>query len=236
MLRALRPFLDAEWVDGVWGELEWVGNQLGAVRDLDVLSRRLHSAADELDGGDAVVATTLLWPLSVERDAARADLLEVLGSDRYRELVATLRQASASPPLCRDDLSIQRLAAKEFRRLRKRGDISSLLSNAALHKRRIRVKRVRYAAELAAMTDGSRDIRKFIRAAEQAQETLGAHHDAVVARRRLRDLSRVSGRADSGLVAGRLIEREQQRIDNAREQIPAVWERLRTQGERAWGD
>ena len=234
MLRAVRPLLDAEWVDRVRRELEWIGDQLGAVRDLDVLSRRLRSAADQLDGGDAVVATTLLGPLSVEREAARSNLLDTLESDRYRELLKTLRKASASPALRRDDLSIEQLAAKEFRRMRKRREISPLLTNAALHKRRIRIKRARYVAELAAMADRSRDLRRFVQTAKDAQDVLGAHHDAVVARRRLRELARVSGRADVGLVAGRLIEREQREIDDARKQLPAAWKRLRKRGDRVW--
>ena len=118
--------------------------------------------------------------------------------------------------------------------MRNRGDVSLLLSNAALHKRRVRVKRARYAAELAAMTDGSRKLRRYVRAAEDVQEVLGAHHDAVVARRRIRELARVSGRADVGLVAGRLIEREQSEIDDARKQLPAAWKRLRKRGDRVW--
>jgi CHAD domain-containing protein len=234
ILRAVRPLLDAEWVDRVREELEWIGDQLGTVRDLDVLSSRLRSAAAQLDGGDAVVATTLLGPLSADRDAARTSLLDSLESDRYQKLLGTLRQASASAPVRRDDLSIERLAAKEFRRVRNRGDVSLLLSNAALHKRRVRVKRARYAAELAAMSGGSRDLKRYVRATKEVQEVLGAHHDAVVARRRLRELARVSGRADVGVVAGRLIEREQRQIDDARKRVPVAWKRLRKRGDRVW--
>ena len=234
ILRAVRPLLDAEWVDRVRQDLEWIGDQLGAVRDLDVLSRRLRSAADQLDGGDAVVATTLLGPLSADQAAARTNLLDALESDRYRQLLVTLREASVSAPLRQDDLSIERLAAKEFRRMRNRGDGSLLLSNAALHRRRVRVRRARYAAELAATTGGSRDLKRYVRAAEDVQEVLGAHHDAVVARRRLRELARVSGRADVGLVAGRLIEREQRQIDDARKLVPVAWKRLRKRGDRVW--
>ncbi len=234
MLRAARPLLDTDWVEDTRAELEWIGGRLGTVRDLDVLTARLRSEVDRLDGGDAVVATTLLRPLSVDHRDARTLLLDALESDRYHKLLRTLRQASASPPLARDDIPLERIAAKEFRRLRKRGDISPQLSNAGLHKRRIRIKRARYAAELAALHGGGRKTKKFIRAAKDAQDVLGAHHDAVVARQRLRDLSRLAGRPDTGLVAGRLIEREQRRIDRAREEIPDAWNELCQRGERAW--
>jgi CHAD domain-containing protein len=235
-LRALRPLLDADWVDGLRRELEWIGDQLGSARDLDVLARRLRADADGLDDGDAVVATTLLRPLSDEQETARTELAEALESERYRKLLRTLRQASASPPLERDDVSLHRLAAKEFRRLCKRGDISPHSSSAALHKRRIRIKRARYTAELAVKAGAGREVEKFVRAAKDAQDVFGAHHDAVLARQRLRELSRVSGRADVGLVAGRLIGRQQRRIERARGEIPEAWERLCRRGKRAWRD
>ena len=123
--RAVRPGTRSRMGGRGRRELEWIGDQLGAVRDLDVLSRR-RSDADQLDGGDAVVATSLLRPLSVEQEVVRTNLLDALEWDRYRNLFETLRRASAHPPVQRDDVSIDRLAAKEFKRLRKRGDISPL--------------------------------------------------------------------------------------------------------------
>ena len=235
-LRALRPLLDADWVNGVRRELEWIGDQLGSAARSRRPSSRLRAAADQLDDGDAVVATTLLRPLSVERETARTQLIEALESDRYRQLLRTLRQRFRAPPLrvtmCRCNGSPPRSFAGCASVETSRRD----LSNAALHKRRIRIKRARYAAELAAKAGGSRDLSRFVRAAADAQDVFGAHHDAVVARQRLRELSRVSGRADAGLVAGRLLEREQRRIEAEREQIPEAWKNVCRSGERAWGN
>lgn len=59
-------------------------------------------------------------------------------------------------------------------------------------------------------------------------------HDAVVARRRLRELSAAAGRADAGLVAGRLTELQHARIERARAELPRVWTQLRRRGDRAW--
>lgn len=231
-LRTVRPLLDRDWTDRMRRELAWIGDSLGEVRDLDVLLARLEEEANRLDGGDAVVAVALLRPLATRRDDARAELLGTLGSPDFAALVRELRGASANPPLVRADLSFDELAAKEFRRLRKRGGIRPTLSNAGLHQRRIRIKRARYAAELAESPSGK--LRKFIRAAKAAQDTLGEHHDAVVARRELRRLARLSARADVGLVAGRLIEREQRRIDAGREAAPSLWDELVKRGRRAW--
>ena len=44
------------------------------------------------------------------------------------------------------------------------------------------------------MGGGSRDVTNFVRATKDARDVLGAHHDPVVARQRLRELARVSGR------------------------------------------
>jgi CHAD domain-containing protein len=195
-LRTVRPLLDRAWTDRMRRDLAWVGDSLGRVRDLDVLLARLEEEANRLDGGDAVVAAALLRPLAARRGDARAQLVGELASPDFEALVQELRRASATPPLVREDVSVEELAAKEFHRLRKRGAISPGLSNAGLHKRRIRIKRARYAAELVASPRSK--LRKFIRAAKTAQDTLGEHHDAVVARRELRRLARLSERADVG--------------------------------------
>jgi CHAD domain-containing protein len=231
-LRTLRPLLDPDWTVLRRRELAWIGDRLGAVRDLDVLSARLEMEANELDGGDAVLVAALLRPLSARRESARNELLEALDSDAYSALLEELRDAMVNPPLQRRDRSVEKLAAKEFRRLRKRGPIEPMLSNAGLHRRRIRVKRARYAAELIETPNDK--VRAFIRSAKAAQDVLGEHHDAVAARRELRKLSRLSERADVGLVAGRLIERERRRMDVARDEAPALWKRLMKRGNRAW--
>ena len=75
---------------------------------------------------------------------------------------------------------------------------------------RIQGKRARYAAELAAPAEGKR-VGRFVDAARELQDVLGEHQDAVVAVRQLRELARVADRTDTALVAGRLIEREEER-------------------------
>jgi CHAD domain-containing protein len=233
ILRATRRMLDPDWVLFVRGELAWVGDLLGAVRELDVLGATLSEDASMLSGGDAVVAPSLLQPLGVERAAALGQMAEGLESTRFERLLVTLESASAEPPWNGREQRLERVAAKEFRRLRKRARLNPEASNAALHKGRIRVKRARYAAELAVDARGKRAA-KFISAAKNLQDLLGEHQDAVIARRRLRDLSLASKRPDTSLAAGRLIERQEQRMHDARKRLPASWKRLEKRGRRAW--
>jgi CHAD domain-containing protein len=88
----------------------------------------------------------------------------------------------------------------------------------AMHKLRIAGKRVRYAAELAALPKDRRG-QAFIRAAKDLQDVLGAHQDAVVAEERIRAIA-VGAGPGVALVAGRLVEQEVRRRACAREELP----------------
>jgi CHAD domain-containing protein len=176
-------------------------------------------------------AHQLLRPLEAERREERARLLECLDEQRYRRLLDAVEAAAGAPPTRRSDLEVEELAAKEFRRLRKRSHAVSQ-SDAALHKTRIRTKRVRYAAELAQESRGKRAT-ALIAAAKDLQDVLGEHQDAVVALRRLRDLARVADN-HGAVVAGRLIERQELRRQRAPRELPRAWRRLLRRGRRAW--
>jgi hypothetical protein len=67
------------------------------------------------------------------------------------------------------------------------------------------------------------------------QDAFGEHQDAVVAIRQLRELARRTDRTDAALVAGRLIERQQNRRTRSRDQLPKAWRPVKRRGKRAWG-
>jgi CHAD domain-containing protein len=233
VLRTARPMLDQQWVDSLRSELDWLGGMLGEVRDLDVLSEGLHRDAATLNHGDAATAAALLRRLSTNRRDARQKLLAGLEEPRYRRLLDTLESATTSLPATRDDLTTADLATKEFKKLGKRGALTDSMTSAALHKRRIRIKRARYAAELAEPTVGAK-AQRFIDAAKGLQDTLGEHQDAVVASRRLRVLAQQADSRSAALVAGRLIERQEAHMREARADLASAWKRLRRLGKRAW--
>jgi CHAD domain-containing protein len=233
ILRSARPMLERRWVEELRAELDWIGGRLGAVRDLDVLSQELHAQAETLNGGDAALAAELLRPLRIEREQGRVSLVDALSDERYTRLREMLDAASRSLPTLRDDVQLDELAAREFKRLRKRGKPDPADSNGALHKRRIRAKRVRYAAELIDKSERPKAAR-FVKEAKRFQDLLGDHQDAVVARRHLRRLARTAGRAGAGVAAGRLIQLQEQRIEDARRRLPKAWKRLMKRGRAAW--
>ena len=234
-LRTAKPMLDERWVESLRDELDWLGQMLGAVRDPDVLSAALKHQIEELHGGDAGRSSGLLEPLKSEHDEAHARLVEGLNDERYAKLLAAVEAAAEAPPSRRSDKSLRKLAKKELRRLRKRGtDVPLWLSDEQLHKRRIRVKRARYAAELVEPSVGKKASR-FIDAAKDVQDVLGDHQDAVVAAHRLRLLARQSKTRGAALVAGRLLEQQEQRRSRTRNhELPPAWHRLQKTGKRAW--
>ena len=95
---------------------------------------------------------------------------------RYAALSSVLAAATRALPTTRDDLELERLVEREFRRLRERGKLGRSISNAALHKRRIRVKRARYAAEL--VLERNPRAESFVAEAKRFEDLLGAHQDA----------------------------------------------------------
>jgi CHAD domain-containing protein len=232
VLRTAEPMLDERWVESLRDELDWLGQRLGSVRDLDVLLLHLGSELEDVSAGRPERAHQLLRPLEAERREERARLLECLDEQRYRRLLDAVEAAAGAPPTRRSDLEVEELAAKEFRRLRKRSRDAVSQSDAALHKTRIRTKRVRYAAELAQESRGKRAT-ALIAAAKDLQDVLGEHQDAVVALRRLHDLARVADN-HGAVVAGRLIERQELRKQRARRELPKAWRRLLRRGRRAW--
>jgi CHAD domain-containing protein len=231
VLRTARPMLRRRWADSLRGELDWLGEALGAVRDLDVLAEHVQSEARAL-GADAARAEKLLRPIEAERQTAREALLSALGDPRYYRLLDAVEEAADTPRVRRDDVSVEKLARKEYRRLRKCSRRLSSTSDAGLHRLRIRAKRARYAAELAERSRGG-PASRFIKAAKEVQDVLGEHQDAVVAEKRLRHLAQTAG-TGAALAAGRLIERQELRKRGARDKAPKLLRRLRRRGKRAW--
>lgn len=227
VLRVARPLFDREWVSSLRAELKWLGGELAPVRDLDVL---LADLRDEPDRDVAPVVKAL----ATERRRARAKLTKALTSERYFTLLDELATAADHPPVREIDISLRKVAAREFGRLRRRvAALGPRPTDAALHRARIAAKRARYAAELAEPVAGKR-ARKFVAAAKTFQDVVGAHQDAVTATARIREVRAASANADTAFAAGRLVERQANRRAAARAAVPKAWRRLDRRGRKAW--
>jgi CHAD domain-containing protein len=233
VLRAADSLLVPEWSEPLRGELKWLGGELGPARDLDVLLEHLRGEASQLDG-DEVAFAEVLQHLEAGRAGARERLLAALGSDRYLALLEQLEAAARAPHVRALDAPLDRLAAKEFRRLSKAvRALGPDPSDEELHRVRIRGKRARYAAELAAPAVGKRAGR-FVKRAKAFQDVVGEHQDAAVAEGRLRALVPALTSNEAAIAAGRVVERQHARRREARAALPAAWSKVERSGRRAW--
>lgn len=229
-LRTFLPLLDAAWAQALREELRWLAEPLGSVRDLDVQLERLEREAADL----VADLVPLIETLHARREAARTALREVLTSDRYRTLLDRLLDAVRDPLVT---ARAERSANRELPPLLDRawGPVERL--GAALgpddgveryHVLRIRVKRLRYAAEAIGPALGPAAERhaRLARAAADLQDLLGTMHDDSVTIDEVETI--LAGHPDVRFAraAGRLEERAEAAIGAARERYRRQWKRL----------
>ncbi len=239
-LKALEPPLAPTRVAWLRSELAWIGGLLGAVRDLDVLMRRVGERSDPKPEVRELVPT-IVGVLEEDRRARHLELVDALGSARYVHLVDTLIGASNSPPLADGVIAerrargpLRKAARKAWRRLPravKRLDADP--SDAALHEIRKRAKRARYVAELATGVFGKKADR-MVHRLEDLQDVLGELQDAVMAEDRLTSvgLHRLSDGAAFG--AGVLSCGERGSRLDARHRWRSAWGSARAKRLRRW--
>lgn len=225
IIRATRPVFGAD-LEPLADELKWLAGVLGPVRDLDVLRKHLSDEIADLDQ-DSRLGKPLLDGLARERRARRKQLTAALDSERYLALVevfgTSLERLSPGNP----DVRLRKLAAVEYRKLHAAAEhLSPDLTDEQIHALRIRAKRARYAAELA----GGRRLVAYIDALKCVQDVIGDHQDAVVAEQRIRSVAV----GESGLVAGRLIERERARKRARRAEYPDALRKALRRGRKAF--
>lgn len=240
-LRSLAPELDADWAGTLRDELKWLGAELGAVRDIDVLQARLRHLAGSLPPDDEEAAGSLLGRLTTDRQRAVTRLHRGMASRRYVRLLDRLVEAAEHPRLVVDGSVAARsvlpsLVARPWSRLRRqarqllRRPTSGAPSDDELHALRIRAKRARYAADLAAPVIG-KPARGLVKRLGALQDELGDLHDTVVAEAWLRSAARSRGPA--GVAAGLMIARLQAERAAHRAAWPDAWARV---DEGRWTD
>jgi CHAD domain-containing protein len=234
VLGAVRDMFDLVWVRGLRSELDWLGTALGARRDLDVLRQHLHTELTSLKSGKRTVARDLLARLDAQRARAHAGVVAALDSPRYARLLRRLEEAVQRPRVARQALTLPGVAAGEFKKLRK--TVRALPddpSDQDLHAVRIKLKRARYAAELAQPLAG-RPAERFIKTAKKLQDILGEHQDAVVAEQRLRGLLGADRRPPAKVLSRALAQREGDRRETAKTEFLDGWPKLKRRGRKAW--
>jgi CHAD domain-containing protein/adenylate cyclase class IV len=228
LIRATEPLV-GDRLAALGDDLRRLAGVLGAVRDLDVLLDHLGGEVATLDV-DAAAGHDLLRGLQAERDARRVELLEALDSPGYITLLRDFDEAVARLPPIEPDAGAAGIARHALRKLRGRAEeLGDEPSDADLHRLRIKAKRARYAAELAAL-GGDAAVSRTVDAFKRVQDVIGEHQDAVVCEERLRTVAR----AGTAVAAGRLIERERERKRAMREAYPAALANALREGRKAF--
>ena len=226
-LKVAAPLLDETWSEPLREELAWLGGALGPARDLDVLEAHLRREVEEL-GEDAASAAGILDVVASERAGARGAVVEALSSDRYLALLDRLEHVGA-PELSGQETPLGEIWGDAWKRARNRLDrLDAGSSDDDLHRARIKLKRARYAAELAAPELGKAGAR-FGKSAARMQDVLGVNQDATVAEERLRGWAATG---EGGVGVGLLVQRELDRKAAARALRPVVWKELRRSAKR----
>ncbi len=200
-------------------ELQWVGHELGAVRDLDVQIEGLQQLRAASSWEDAAALRPLIEVIEDERRGERRRLIELMDSDRFEALVArfssTLRlgpPAGAAAPEVH--VYASPILEGRFARVRKDGrKLRPKSPPAEYHALRIRAKRLRYSLEIFGELY-AKPAERMTATLKTLQDMLGEHQDAEVGIERLRAIVARSGRdlpPETLVAIGALMERHRQR-------------------------
>jgi CHAD domain-containing protein len=237
-LRTFQDFLDPDWANELRAELQWLGRELGEVRDIEVMLDRLRNDARALPDAHHEQAEHVVRRLVADWHGARRHIVDALADERFRALRdrliaaagharvtpwAHLRATEALPPVVRKPWKKLRSAVEE---------LDDDPPDAALHEIRIRAKRARYAAEAVAPVFG-KPARRYARAIEAIQTVLGDHQDAVVAAEWLAKTATECDHEEA-FAAGMLAAREAEAARAARAEFPDTWRAARREKLRAW--
>jgi CHAD domain-containing protein len=187
-VRRIRAVLKASRFDDggtLFAELRWFFGELGPLRDLDVLLDRFRGDTDGFGREEMIAFERLLKGLRAERGVARRRATRTLRGERYGKLLRTLAETNVAP---RAESGLVAEIVKPFHKLRKAVRAAGQdPEDEVLHELRIRGKKLRYVAELAAPAGGKR-VKRLVKATKRLQDVLGEHQDACVAEDRVRSL------------------------------------------------
>lgn len=236
-LRTFRDLVEPAWSGPLRDELRWLGRELGAIRDAEVLRDRLRSRENLLAPAERRALGRLLAALERRRDEAREHALGAIRDPRYLSLLDGLVDAARDPRVLDEVASapaasvLRPVLEAPWKHLKTAvGRVAEDPSDEALHTARIRAKRVRYASEAVAPVFGKR-AKAFARAAVSLQDVLGEHQDAVVAAAWLRESA---GSGAQAFVAGQLAAIEAAAARDARAAWPDAWKALSRKKIRFW--
>jgi CHAD domain-containing protein len=226
-------------LEDLLGELRWLGEQLGPARDWDVFT---CTTLPRLAGtfGDDAAMRALREHADRLRAVARRDAVEALAAKRHTALLLRLNGVFYRTPWTAIDDQpaaalraepLGQFAAEELsrrhRKTLKRGRKHAELDASGLHRLRIQVKKLRYAAEFFSSLYERKAVRGYTAALAGLQELLGTLNDAATVERLCEvlrdDHDEAAFREALGAVRGWAAATAHDHL----EQLPQAWKRFR---------
>ena len=165
------------------GEPRWLAGALGPARDWDVFLAELLPPVAETGAGDTVLRE-IERAAGALRETAYAEARAAIGSSRFLNLMLSARLWLAEPPWS-DEAGLKRKArevAAELldhrnRKARRVAKNAESLEEAEMHTLRLRLKKLRYAAEFFGSLFADRKVRAYGKAVSRPQQSLGYLND-----------------------------------------------------------
>ena len=205
-LKTFKASFDPQRAVFLRGELKWLADVLGAVRDGQVLSQKLLVGTEDFPQVAARIRAKL------EADVARGqqELVAALDGDRYLALLDAVDDLADDPEP--DDAGALRKAAKVVRKAdRLLDEATADEEDGELHEARKAYKQARYAVEVFAPSAGKRG-KGLVKALTGLQDVLGAHQDSVVAREVLQEVAEAAHAEGENTFAYGIVHARQERI------------------------
>lgn len=242
-LRTFEPILNLPSEIDLDGELSWLANELGRLRDAEVLADHLIAELADVEAvedpgiGSSEAAALLSADLDRKLDNARTGALAATRSDRYTQLLDDLVALAAQPPVpplgpCA--IVLPGLVWAQWRALVKA--MKQLDADAPAdqwHRVRIKAKRARYAAESVAPIFGN-PVQRLAARLALITDALGTGQDAHVAQQLITTLvARPETSTAAAFALGHLHAREVTREINARADALDAWPAARKAAKRS---
>ncbi len=231
-LRTFAHIIGDEDAAAMRARLRWLARTLGFVRDADVLLERMRELGKLLAPEDAAAVERLGGTVKANRGAAHRRLLGVLRDGTYLDLLDALAALCRRPSLG-DHPRQEILAAVEqqWRKLAKAAKtLDATAPDPALHALRIKAKRCRYAADVAAAV-GGRAARRFSARVARLQTVLGVVHDSALHAAEMRALPH---EPEEAFVLGELCGLTRSEETDARRRWRSAWEELESRDLHFW--
>lgn len=182
-------------------DIRWLGAELGAARDWDVLLTSTLGQVQSSPGGRNSLLDLHALALGAAQ-AKRREAAQALLSPRYTRLMLTLGSwmLQAAPGLKGSAAKFSRTTMEHLHKtLLKRSNRMDDSDPASVHSARIAAKRGRYALEFFHSLYRAGGARSYLKTLSATQEELGRHNDLVVADRLLRELAQQRPQAEGAI-------------------------------------